>query len=470
MKNIIGTTFVLALTLCGCGDGGSDSAPPPPPTAPATPPVKRTGYFLNVKGVRYKSCGGYEGVTGDRGAFDYASYGQYNAPDCLVTFSIGKMQLGYPVLLDGDPYTHKVDALVITPYDLVKYDYDARFNDDHSPDPIHEPARNNILTMLESLTARPNSRGVIEISTETDQFADSAGWSILWGAPDFRDRATALLGPANKTLVETTQAINDYAPTVNCRNTGYYDGFGSGGHGTTQVYDSNGKETFDSIDLEVHGVVTPDGNAWLYLMDKQSPYNPVKVVDYDVWSGTVAPGAFGLGFNAVGSKSSGAVYFEDGFNMAVDNATQIGAKDWTPGRFSVRQDERANAFTRFTSTSPHYFDLPVLKFAGRNDTHLLSLEVFADNTVRMIVNDAKSDTKTGSSDAALLSGSVSGDTVTAESTGSQRSYKAVGTIDLANMTVSVTVTVTTPTQPDPQPYMSITAASGCTVSPTLDAT
>lgn len=470
MKNIIGTTFIVALILCGCDDGGGGDTSTPPPTAPATA-TKRPGYLLNVKGVRYKSCGGYEGVTGDRGIFYYAHYTGSNVPDCLVTFSIGgKWQLGYPVFIEGNSAPPDTDVLALTPYELVKYDYDA--NDDHSPDPNHEVARKNILAMLESLTERPNSRGIIEISTETDQVADAAGWSIPWAAPDFRERAAATLASANKTLIETTQAVNNYAPTVNCRNTGYWTGFGSGGQGTTQTNtDKNGQPVYASVNLEIHGVITPNANAWLYLMDKTHEYNPVTVVDYDVWSGTVAPGRFGLGFDAVGSQSSGSVYFEDGFDMASDNATKIASKDWKPGRFSLTHDKRANRFVdRWTPTnSPHYFELPVLKFAGRNDTYLLALEVYADNTVRVIVNDAKSDTLTGSSDAALLSGSVNGDAVTAEFTGTERSFKAVGSIDRVNMTVTITVTVTTPTQPDPQLYMSITAP-GCELSPNLDAT
>jgi len=447
------TVSISIITLSACGGGSSSdntvtsNAPPPPPP----PPAPMVGYLLNVKGVRFESCGGYKGYTGAGGVFGFAQL-----LNCTVSFSIGGMPLGSTVIADWND-------MVITPYDLHQGTL--------STDAV---ARTNILTLAQTLNARPNSRGVIEISSETDQLAHDAGWTpIDYASIDFNSIASAEI---QKPLVDSARATSDYNPSVSCLHVGYFFGGTSGS--VAGPSDSNGNPTETNVVTTlINGIATPDGNVWLALNRVTNFYSSDLASDYDRLSGRVIPTTMGLGFDAVGSKISSRLFFKSAFHLNGD-VSLIGNGDWK-GVLTTTQDQRILELSdappgKAVKDAPNWNDIPDLKFAGRTaDTYLLSLEVYADDGVRVIVNNAIANTVTKRGDQALLRGFIdANDNVTATGhTGSdqeERSYKLVGKIDRAKMIFTGYVMTWTPTAPNPVLYMEFTEeapAEGCAVFP-----
>lgn len=460
MNNIIGTfvLVVVVLSFCACGGGGHSentvpsTSPPPPPPAPAT----MRGYLLNIKGVRYESCGGYKGYTGDGGAFSYA-----RLINCAVSFSIGPMPLGSPAVI-ADP-----DDTIITPYDLRA-----------STQPS-DVVGTNVLTLSETLNARPNSRGVIEISAGTDQYAIDARWTpVDFTSNDFPSIASAVI---QKPLVDSASAHSDYDPSVSCLHVGWLNGGTYGSvPGAPDVNGQPTEKTGTAFYTVINGVATPDGNVWLALLRTENPFSDDLASDYDRLSGKAIPTTTGIGFDAVGSKMSGHLFFKSAFKLYAD-IRLIGDDDWK-GTLTAWQDQRDwqqrdSPPGQPASAAPNFYDMPKLKFAGRTaDTYLLSLEVYADHGVRVFVNNAIANTYTPAGDQALLRGSIDdNDNVTASGTSTgpnqkERSFKLVGKIDRTKMIFTGYVVTWTPSAPNPVPYMEFTEAApaaGCAVFPNL---
>lgn len=459
-KSLIGI-LVTTIVCASCGDGSDDSGgsdtssntPEPLPTNPAADAKPRTGYLLNISGVRYNACG-YQGTTDPRGAFTYDS----NPRTCRTAFYIGKMQLGNEV--------DAIDYPIVTPYDLSNS--------------VSQPDGSDVLTLLQSINATPNAQGVIEVPDAIDLTARDAGWSVRFGNDDFVSAATQVLAPAGIKLVDALKAMLDYAPSINCLHTGHQRGVWSGAKAvTTYVYFRSGTTYYNSVGGNAEGVVTPDGSIWLNLLedlyyrshdiaDASQPH-----LDYEIVSGTLTP--------HLRTSIKGDIKL----NLYPDNSYYVRGKlempsiDGWSGSLTIASPNRHLnwIFPAGDQWARFYYDVPEMRFAGRDGKHVLGLDVYADGTTRVVVadTDARKTLSYGPM-SALIQSKLDGDRVSGSAVvqssrkgDEPHTYTVDGLIDRTSMTFTVKVTVTTPSE-GTQTFVEFTVdapAQGCEQFPLL---
>lgn len=368
------TIPLFALVVSACGDGGDDGHIVPPdiqtttlPTSPAADAVPKTGYLLNIKGVRYNACG-YQGTTGDRGAFTYDS----KPYQCVTAFYLGNMQLGQRI--------NAADIPVPTPYNLF---------------PGDAVAGANLLTFFQSVNARPNTQGVIEIPSSVDLAARDAGWSS--STIDFKTNFTATASQAlaslGAKLIESSIATASYAPYVNCLHTGHFLGNFNGYADSEQKTDPNtGEKTTTysgTFDGRVEGIQSPDGQMWMNLLQKPDSGSGQYYLPYEVLTGTVPiaqtlhTGEYNLSFDYDGP------YGYKGRLTSAVHPTYTGYIE------ASSVNRRINPWNSAAGAdwSRFYYDIPEMRFAGRAGTTVLGMDVYADGVVRTVVADTEADTE-----------------------------------------------------------------------------
>jgi len=459
-RSLVGI-LISTLVCASCGGGSKDSdktnasgTTPPLPTSPAPDAKPRTGYFLNTKGVRYNACG-YQGTTGDRGAFTYDS----KTSKCTTAFFLGNMQLGDQINAVDDP--------IVTPYNLSQS--------------VSQTDGSDVLTFLQSINARPNTQGVIEIPSSIDLTARDAGWSVDFGKETFGLKATRVLEAAGMRFADAAKAAADYAPSITCFHTGHQRGTWSGAK-TITTYTTTGSSTsyFSSVGGGAEGVMTPDGSIWLNLLEdpyyrNHSTSDAGKPsLDYDVVSGQLAPH-----LRVTIKDDIKLDLYPDGSYDIRGKLSMPSLAEWSgfltvtsPNRHSNWSFPAGDQWTRF------YYDVPELRFAGREGKNVLGMDIYADGTVRVVVADTDANkTPSYHLGSALIQNKLDGDHVSGsavvEPNGTAdepRTYAIDGGIDRTLRTFVGKVTVTTPSS-GTQPFMEFTPevpAMGCVLFPVIE--